>query len=138
MTHGVRNTPEYRIWIYMKQRCNNPNNTSYHRYNGRGIKVCKRWLRFESFYRDMGDRPKGMTIERKNNNGNYEPDNCKWATPKEQANNRRDNIFIDYKSQRFSLAQWANKIGIKYDTLKHRIHRKWPTEKALTMPIKTG
>ncbi len=81
-------TSTYRIWCAMKQRCLNPNTAAYHRYGGRGITVCERWVTFENFLADMGERPEGLSLERVNNNGNYEPGNCVWATPKMQAANR--------------------------------------------------
>ncbi len=88
--HGMNRTPIHRIWIGMIQRCTNPKSTVYRHYGGRGIKVCERWrLSFLSFYEDMGEKPEGMSLDRINNDGNYEPGNCRWATPLEQVLNRR-------------------------------------------------
>lgn len=89
-THGMSYAPEYSVWVNMRQRCNNPNHPFYEDYGGRGIRVCEEWNKsFELFYRHMGPRPKGFTIERKNNNGNYERSNCCWATPTENNRNKR-------------------------------------------------
>ncbi len=97
--HGMENIPENKVWKHMKERCYNPNNTSYKYYGGRGITVCGRWLHsFSTFYEDMGPRPtKNHQIDRKENDGNYEPDNCRWATHIEQARNKRNTVMcIDY------------------------------------------
>lgn len=89
VTHGKTDTPTYYTWSAMIQRCGNPKNPSYCWYGARGIKVCRRWLKFENFLADMGEKPSGTSIDRVNNNKGYSPGNCRWATPKEQTNNQR-------------------------------------------------
>ena len=127
---------EYKIWSSMKQRCSNENNKYYKDYGGRGITVCKSWMKFKNFYKDMGKRPKNKSLDRIDNNGNYEPKNCRWATGKEQNNNRRDNHFLFFNNKSQTIAQWADELCIKSSVLYARLLRlKWPTVKALTTPV---
>lgn len=88
-THGMSDTKVYNVWLSMRRRCSDPNTNNYHNYGGRGISVCERWQKFENFYEDMGDAPPGKQIDRIDNNGNYEPENCKWSTPSENMQNTR-------------------------------------------------
>lgn len=130
--HGMIKTPEYRTWAAIKRRASNPNASDYKRYGGRGIKVCGRWLdSFEAFYEDMGDKPTGKTLERINNDGNYSPENCKWATHREQANNRTTNKYFTIDGETLTMAQWARRCTVNYQTLRSRIRAGWHIEKAL-------
>lgn len=121
-THGLSKTLTWISWRQMTSRCCNGNSTGYERYGGRGIVVCKRWKSFENFLRDMGNRPNmHYTLERNDTNGNYCKSNCRWATYKEQANNRTNAIKITWKGKTKTLSEWAEEIGIKYTTLHYRI-----------------
>lgn len=127
----------YKAWSCMIQRCTNPKRPGYHRYGGRGITVCKRWIKFESFLKDMGDQPPGHQLDRIDNNGNYRKKNCRWTTPKQQARNRRDNRLITYKGKTQCLAAWAEKFGVSPATLWQRLFKlHWSINKALTTPVK--
>jgi hypothetical protein len=138
-THGKSKTPEFICWEHMRHRCYNPKTKCYHNYGGRGIKVCDRWLHsFSNFVEDMGMRPSGRhTLERIDNDGNYEPSNCKWATYVEQINNRRTNRFLEFDGKRLTMAQWARELGIKKETLAGRIRRGGSIDAALKSPVKT-
>lgn len=132
--HGMRNTPEYRAWSHMRDRCYRKKDKSYQNYGGRGIIVCDRWRKsFTAFYEDMGKRPTPQhSIDRIDNDGNYEPSNCRWATKQEQADNRRSGYRFTYKGETLSIRQWSVESGIAYDTLRQRLLRyNWPIEKAL-------
>ena len=130
----------YRSWSGMKSRCSNPETVSYLSYGGRGIKVCDRWQHFENFYDDMyaswlahKTEQDSTTLERKDVNGDYAPNNCVWATRKEQSNNRRRHKMLKYKGKTLNLTQWAEELGIKKSTLSQRIYvYKWPLERALS------
>lgn len=135
-THGLSNSQEYTVWCGMRQRCEDPNVSAYKNYGGRGIKVCERWLDFANFIADMG-QSEGGTIERRNNDKGYSPENCYWASRKQQANNRRSNQVFLYAGKSLNIKQWSDKTGIPYFTLRSRlVILKWPTKRALTEAIR--
>jgi len=133
-THNMTNSTEYNSFRAMKERCYNKNHAMSHLYHKRGITVCQRWLNsFENFFADMGKKPsKAHTIERINNDGNYCPENCKWGTPTEQANNKRNNHKLTYMGETLTIAQWSRKTGIKYRTILSRIRYGFSIDKVLT------
>lgn len=134
---GLSASPTYQSWCGIKQRCNNPNNSFYHYYGGRGIVMCDRWLNsFENFLVDMGRKPKGMTIDRIDNNGHYEPSNCRWSTRKEQANNRRINRVYTIYGKELNLTQISELFGIHRNTLDQRLAKGMSIEKAVIPPKK--
>jgi hypothetical protein len=135
---GGNTTSTYNTWACMIQRCNNKNHANYHHYGGRGIKVCDSWLNsFETFLEDMGERPRGKTIERKENNKGYCKENCRWATQKEQCNNTRKNRFLIFNGQSKTIPQWSDETGISYNAIRFRIKRGWSVEEVLTTPLKS-
>ena len=133
LKHGGRRTRLYMIWKGMRERCNTPSCSTYKRYGANGIKVCPEWDDFENFkewslsngYKD------GLTIDRIDGKGNYEPSNCRWATYKEQANNTKSNRLITYDGETKTITQWAETVGIKPATLWARLNRGWSIEQAL-------
>lgn len=134
-THGLSDTPEYHIWEKMLHRCNNKNDPAYHNYGGRGICVCKRWRKFEHFIADMGVRPsKKHTLERKENDGNYCPDNCVWVTRKVQARNRRTNRVLTFQGRMQCLEEWSEETGIHRQVIWDRLNTGWSVVDALTTP----
>ena len=127
---------EYIIWGLMRQRCRNPKATGYHRYGGRGIKVCERWDSFENFWADMGPRPSPRhTIERSDNDGNYEPGNCRWATYADQSRNKRNNRNLTLNGETLCLNDWANKTGLTSRAIGRRLSLGWSIESALTAAL---
>lgn len=114
---------EYRAWHMMLQRCTNKNAPNYPDYGGRGVVVCQRWRHFQNFLADMGERPPGTSLDRKNNDGNYEPGNCRWATPIEQHNNMRNNVWITIAGITKSAAQWSRDLGCDWHTVQRRARR---------------
>jgi hypothetical protein len=130
MSHGHL---VYYTWTRIKDRCYNKRGKDYEHYGGRGVRVCKRWLTFENFYKDMGDIPScGHSIDRVDNNGDYRPENCRWATIKEQANNKRNNRVITYRGEKKTIAQWSEKLGVKYGTLFSRLNRGLSFEESIS------
>lgn len=135
---GMPRSRAYRIWSGVIRRCADTKCRIYKYYGGRGIRVCARWRKFENFLADMGEPTADATIDRKNSNGNYTPANCRWATMKEQQNNRRDNRRIRFGGKVMTLTQWAETAtGLSVQTLWRRLNEGWPMRRALSEPPQT-
>lgn len=135
-THNFCKLPEYKVWKAMIQRCTNPKNKAFHNYGGRGISIALEWLGFIVFWDDMGARPTPFhTLERIDNDGDYTPENCRWATWKDQQRNRRNNRLMKYRGETRCVAEWAEITGINHTTIEGRLSRNWPVEKVLTQPV---
>jgi hypothetical protein len=132
-----RATTEYAAWSSMIQRCCNPDCHAYSRYGGRGIGVCGRWRNsYVDFLSDMGRKPSRLhSLDRINNDIGYSPSNCRWATKKEQSNNRQDNRFITHDGKTMTISQWSEFIGIRRHVLDHRIKRGWTFERSISSPV---
>jgi len=138
ITHKLSKTAIHRAWQGMIQRCTNKKLDQYINYGARGITFCDRWKNFLYFVEDMVNRPEGTSLDRIDNNGSYCKENCKWSTPKEQANNRRTSRMIKYNGKEQTLMQWSKELNINYGTLNSRINRyHWSTEKALSQSIRS-
>lgn len=138
ITHGQcvkgSRSAAYNSWSQMIARCTNHNSTHYRHYGGRGIKVCERWKKFQNFYEDMGDCPKGLSIDRINNDGNYEPDNCRWATIYEQSNNKRTNRLITWKDKNYTAKQLSDFLNIPYQWFYDRaVRQKTPIDQIIAI-----
>lgn len=130
LTRGRKRPPEYAAWCGMRNRCYNPRVSSYPHYGGRGITVCKAWREsFEQFLADMGPRPPGLSIERKDNNGPYSPANCIWATRQAQGSNKRNSKFLTINGKRMPIAAACALLGIPLKVMYQRIYRGWPIER---------
>lgn len=132
----ARTVPIYRSWVSMRQRCFNPVNEDFHYYGGRGIKVCDRWANFKNFYEDMSPRPPNTSLDRIDSNGDYTPDNCRWATSVEQNNNSSNCRLITFNGETLTLTGWASRLGICLASLSRRL-KTWTLERALTTPRKS-
>jgi hypothetical protein len=137
-THGETGRREYNAWTAAKARCYTQSTNGYPAYGGRGITMGPRWRNsFSAFLEDMGRCPPGLTLDRINNDGNYEPGNCRWASPKEQSNNTRSTQLLTFQGQTLSLTDWARHLGFRATTtIKARLRRGWPLARVLVPPRK--
>jgi hypothetical protein len=134
--HGMKDTPTHRSWRAMIARCYNPNEKAWDRYGGRGVRVCKAWWIFTKFLADMGLRPEGTTLDRwPDKDGNYEPNNCRWANPIQQSNNTRANIMLSARGETKTLCEWARSEDIPRTRIYRRLFRLgWSVEDAIFTP----
>jgi hypothetical protein len=135
---GTHATPTYRIWSGIISRCTSPGTSRYAYYGARGVTVCKRWLLYESFLADMGERPPKMQIERIDNDGHYEPSNCRWATRNEQQRNKRSNRILVLGKERITLAEASERFGLKANTIRKRLDLGWSPVSAVTVPLRAA
>jgi len=136
-TSGDRKSKTYTCWRSMMQRCYRAGDRNFKYYGARGIVVCERWHDFRNFLTDMGTVPDGLTIDRINENGNYEFGNCRWATSKTQVRNRRNTVFVTFKGESRPLGEWSEITGINYRCLARRYYKGYDAERMLTMPKMT-
>ena len=132
--HNDTKSGAYSSWSAMRRRCINPAHKSFAAYGGRGIKICSRWESYLSFRGDMGPRPLGTTLDRIDNNGNYEPSNCRWATRLEQVNNRRNSIKFEISGSVLTLREISERFGVRLNLLCKRIHFGWDVHRAIELP----
>lgn len=134
-THGWSRSPTYNIWRTMLARCENPKSKDYFRYGGRGIVVCERWHTFANFLADMGERPERLTLERRDNDGPYHPENCEWADWKTQSKNKSGVATLRFAGKSLTIPEWSIDLGVSVTALRHRLVSGLPLERVLT-PIK--
>lgn len=134
--HGGRHSALYPTWCNIKARCHNPNHPRYRHYGGRGIFMCEEWkASFDTFRRDMGERPPGMSVDRIDNNAGYSPENCRWATQKVQCRNKRDNRILTAHGISAPMAEWAERSGISTGTIWMRLESGWSEHDAVSIPL---
>ena len=133
---GYKKSPTYKTWRGMKLRCNNPTNASYKNYGAKGIGYCERWETFELFLEDMGERPEGMTLDRRDRSKDYCPENCRWATRKQQSEDRSITVWIEHDGQRHTATEWSRITGIKLTTILYRLKAGWAQEDVLSLAPK--
>ena len=131
-THGMSRTKVYKLWHAMVSRATGKTSEKQRKnYFDRGITVCERWLKFENFFEDMGMPLEGHSLDRIDNDGPYQKENCRWADKKTQCNNTRRNVFYEHDGKKQTISQWAEEVGIKQNTLLYRLARGWPFERAI-------
>ena len=135
---GAPLTPIYKTWQNMMTRCYNQKVKSFKDYGERGIKVCSGWHIFENFLADMGERPKGTTLDRVDNNGDYTPDNCRWATKLTQARNTRANYVVDFRGEQMTQVEFAERLGMSQSTVSRRLRNGWTPEQVASIPPHPG
>lgn len=133
-THGMSCYSGIKTWQAMLRRCNNPADKDYAQYGGRGIKVCNDWLDPRNFARDMGERPQGYSLDRIDTNGDYCPENCRWATPAEQGANKRNNRMLEHAGQTLHMSEWCRRLNVKPSTVANRLKAGMDPSPALTLP----
>lgn len=132
--HGAYKTRLYHAWQTMRARCNNPTCKAYRLYGARGIRVCERWESFDAFASDMGEPPFGLSLDRIDNDGHYEPGNCRWATHREQMLNTRRNVHITIEGETKTVSEWSARYGVPQHRVYCRMSRGWDAVRALTAP----
>lgn len=138
LIHGLSKNSTYVTWKAMIDRCNNPNNKGYVNYGDRGITVCGRWSKFEVFLRDMGERPKNLQLDRIDNDGDYQPGNCRWTDCTTNLNNRRNNRIITANGQSKTASEWSKLLNVPYANILNRLNLKWRHEDIISLPFKKG
>jgi hypothetical protein len=134
---GETKARAYASWLAMRERCLSQRHVAYARYGGRGIRICEAWSSFDAFFRDMGERPPGKTLDRyPNKDGDYEPGNCRWATPREQQENRQVSIMLSHDGRTMCVSAWARHLGVGKSALFERMRHGWPIDRVLAEPVK--